>query len=297
MPNSTLPFLLKLILFSVNAFSQQHLEVPKEYIPTYTEEHTIVYHQNYILGYSEKHEQAVYVIYHLTKEELNKNVERSNNFRVDEAIITESSNEDDYYKSGYDRGHLAPAADMSFNYTAMNESFFYSNMSPQVPSFNRGIWKKMEELVRDWAFEKDSVIVVTGPILSDDLEKIGPNEVSVPKWYYKVIVENKEGEYSGIGLLVENRSSNQDVSDYFVTIDSIEKISNINFFAGLDEDSQEVFETKIILSNWTINSSSSLIQRNKKGINKTKQCQKTTKSGSRCKRKVKNDIKYCWQHE
>jgi endonuclease G len=85
---------------------------------------------------------------------------------------------------------------MKWSEDVMKESFYFSNMSPQVPSFNRGVWKKLEEKVRDWAVIYDSILVVTGPILASDLKKIGPNEVCVPKAYYKVIIDFKK-EYFG----------------------------------------------------------------------------------------------------
>ena len=116
----------------------------------------LVTHLGYSLSYNEKHEQANWVFYELTIDEVLGSIKRKDQFRADPNIKTGSASLSDYKRSGYDRGHLAPAADMKWSSKAMSESFFMSNMSPQTPSFNRGIWKKLENLVRKWAVENKS---------------------------------------------------------------------------------------------------------------------------------------------
>ena len=110
---------------------------PNMEIPATENEKSIVHHTAYSLLYSEEHEQAIWIAYELTSEETNKKFDRSDKFIVDPAIKTGSATTADYTGSGYDRGHLAPAADMSWSNQTMQESFYYSNMSPQDPSFNR----------------------------------------------------------------------------------------------------------------------------------------------------------------
>ena len=121
----------------------------------------------------------------LTAKEVNGKYERSDNFRKDPHVSTESATLSDYKGSGYDRGHIIPAADMKWSPDAMSASFFMSNMSPQDPSFNRGIWKKLEEQVGKWALENSEIYIVTGPVLTDGpYQTIGVNKVAVPKYYY-----------------------------------------------------------------------------------------------------------------
>jgi endonuclease G len=93
-------------------------------------------------------------------------------------MIPETDFSIDYQKSGYDRGHLAPAEDMWYSMETMVQSFFYSNMSPQLPRFNLGVWKKLEMQMRNWAVEYDNLYVVTGPILSDSIKDLGPHRVA-----------------------------------------------------------------------------------------------------------------------
>lgn len=150
------------------------------YYPHVQSQEQLIRHLGYSLVYDENNEQAKWVAYDLSKSKLVKVASRSNQFLVDPKVATGSAEEDDYKKSGFDRGHLAPAADMSWSEQAMNESFYYSNMSPQRPNFNRGIWKKLETLVRVWAALEDTIYIITGPVLRPGLPTIGPNQVAVP---------------------------------------------------------------------------------------------------------------------
>lgn len=122
----------------------------------------IIKHTFYTLAYSEENEQAYGVYYQLTPELINGTQSRTDDFRADPAVSTGSASLNDYKGSGYDRGHLCPAADMALNKTSMSESFFLSNMSPQVPGFNRGIWSSVEDQVRKWALAFDGLDVATG---------------------------------------------------------------------------------------------------------------------------------------
>ena len=133
-----------LLLTGLNIHSQEI-----DYLPTSTTGQ-IIEHTHYTLSYSEQHEQAEWVAYELTASEVNGSYDRTDNFRRDPEVETGSASLADFKGSGYDRGHLAPAGDMSFSLTAMSESFYLSNMTPQETGFNRGIWRQLESQVRDW---------------------------------------------------------------------------------------------------------------------------------------------------
>ena len=163
----------------------------------------IIKHKYYNLSYSPQNKQAEWVFYLLTKANSSGGVKRKNNFRPDPLVSTGSASLDDYKNSGYDKGHLCPAGDMSFDSQAMSETFYLSNMSPQFPSFNRGIWKKLEDLVRKWAIDEDSLYIVTGPIFINNRGSIGPNKVTIPGFYYKVIYD-PTGNKKMIGFIIPN---------------------------------------------------------------------------------------------
>jgi endonuclease G, mitochondrial len=220
--------------------------------PKFTE-NQIVYHKIYTLSYSEKDEQAAWVAYKLDKNSINDSIKRKDNFREDPSISTGSATLNDYLNSGYDRGHLAPAKAMSFNKVTMSESFFMSNMSPQVPSFNRGIWKKLEEEVRGWIGISDSLYVVTGPVLDNPKGTIGYQNVTVPRAYYKTMLRFNNNTITAIGFLLNNEKSDKTISAFVTSIDSIEKITQLDFFQQLPDSIETVLENntnlKIFLKN------------------------------------------------
>ena len=213
---------------------------------------TVIKHAGFDLSYSEKYEQASWVAYILTREEVETgNEERTDDFRPDTAVISGSAVLKDYSGSGYDRGHLAPAADMKWSAQAMSESFLLSNMSPQVPGFNRGVWARLESKVRDWAVQNDSLLVITGPVLNNINTFIGESRVGVPGAYFKVIADISYPEYKAIAFLLENKSSGDDLFSFAVTIDSVEKVTGYDFFSNLpDQEMVEWFESRLITTGW-----------------------------------------------
>jgi endonuclease G len=279
-------------LLNIKATAITKLELPKT-----NSKDKIITHTGYSLLYNELHEQANWVAYELTKEETNKLFERTDKFIPDPKVKTGTASDKDYEGSGYDRGHLAPASDMGWSATTMAESFYYSNMSPQVPSFNRGIWKKLEELVRTWAIENNTVSVVTGPILTEGLGTIGPNKVSIPNYYYKVVLDYSEPSIKGIGFILPNNGSKEPLQYYAVSIDSVEKISGINFFPLLQDDQEELIEKTLCIKCWSWKNAKTTSEKNEKKATESVQCNGITKAGGRCKNKTLNLSGYCYHHE
>lgn len=238
-------FVFLITCFSLLAQSSTDFEIPIS-----NSAGQLVKHLGYTLWYNEEHEQAAWVVYELTAAETYKNAKRSNKFRPDEAVKTGSANNADYLHSGYDRGHLAPAADMSWSVGAISESFFYSNMSPQVPAFNRGIWKNLEELMHKWAVENDAIYIVTGPVLEPKLPSIGHNKVSVPRYYYKVILDYRLPCRKGIAFLMPNAASSQALQEFAVPIDSVEHVTGINFFPKLSAQEEKELEASCCIPCW-----------------------------------------------
>lgn len=214
---------------------------------------TAIYsYPGYTLQYSEEFEQANWVAYVLTKNEvLGSSATRTDKFLPDPFILTGSATDADYRKSGYDRGHLAPAADMKWSPEAMKACFYYSNMSPQEPSFNRGIWSSLEAMVRYWAVENGSVLVVTGPVLnSPDFPRIGPNAVAVPDMYFKVILDYQKPEIKAIGFVLPNQKGTLPLESYACTVDYVEEVTGLNFFPDLPDQEETQLEGAYLLSLW-----------------------------------------------
>lgn len=241
-------FIACVLLLSCNSEKKEFVKISE--IPVYNRNEVIIKHFAYTLSYNEEREQANWVAYNLTKAELVKNVERKDHFRIDSAISTGSSNDLDFKSSGYDRGHLAPAADMLYDIMALDESFYYSNICPQTPGFNRGIWKKLEGKVRDWAAKYDTIWIVTGPVLKGNLSSIGENKVSVPEYFYKVLLVRIENGITGIGFILPNKKSNNTIFDFAVTIDSVENLVGIDFYGELPDEIENKMERELDIYKW-----------------------------------------------
>jgi endonuclease G, mitochondrial len=205
----------------------------------------------YAFSYSETHEQPLFVTYELTKEEVeNKVAKRKDNFRKDPLVKTGSAILDDYKRSGYDRGHLAPAADMAWSEQAMSESFYLSNMSPQNPGLNRGMWAQLESDCRKWAVENGKVHIITGPVIRPNYSQIGPNKVTVPQWYYKIVVSIKNKK--AIAFIIPNRKPQKPLSSFVVTIDKIEEITKLDFLDKVPDALENRIEAISNLDQWPV---------------------------------------------
>lgn len=205
----------------------------------------------YALGYSEKYEQALWVQYRLTREQVtNKNTVRSNDFKDDPDIPTGSANAKDYSKSGYDKGHLAPAEDMRYSDVAMRESFYMSNMSPQSSGFNRGVWKRLEKTVRRFAFAEGSIVVVTGPIFDKHGGRTIGDGVAVPTAFYKVIYDETP-PCKMIAFLLPHESSQKDIKDFVCTVSKVEERTGLKFFPKLSSVVNADLKTRSSPSEWS----------------------------------------------
>lgn len=211
----------------------------------------IITHEGYTLSYNEENEQANWVAYTLTKDMLFGENTRKDNFRPDPAVSTGSAELSDYKGSGYDRGHLIPAADVKYSAAAMDDSFFLSNMTPQNAGFNRGIWASLEAVVRTFAYDNGTIYVVTGPVLTDGpYDTIGANSVSVPKYFYKVILDYNEPELKAIGFILANEDSSKPLSAFAVSVDDVEKITGIDFYPMLPDDVESELESSYDVGLW-----------------------------------------------
>ena len=201
--------------------------------------------KGYALAHNPETKTAFWVVEHLTREKASAVRARSNDFHPDPDLEEGDRAElADYTKSGFDRGHMAPAGDMRWDEQAMSESFYLSNMSPQVGvGMNRGIWKDLEEKVREWAIQRGELYIYTGPIYEGGIAKtIGKNKVAVPTHFYKVVYDPAHVE--AIAFIMPNKKlRTQDMATYIVTIRDVETKTKLNFLSRLKKHIQDVIET------------------------------------------------------
>lgn len=206
----------------------------------------LIRHEGYTLSYRDQYKDAEWVAYPLLSYETRGDADRKNEqFKPDPAAENGTALPSDYTRSGYDRGHLAPAGDFKFSQRIMRETFFMSNITPQAPDFNRGIWSDLENLVRTWARRDNGVYVITGPVLKPGLPTIGKStEVSVPEKFYKVILYCNKPEIRMIGFLLDNEGSTESLKTFVVPVDLIEQMTGIDFFPKIPDDLERKLESK-----------------------------------------------------
>lgn len=237
---------MKIIGFYLLFFTFSSSVLSQKYLPKSDGE--VIYHKYYTLSYNESHEQANWVHYKINPIFLSGSTPRTDSFKPDPLVSTKSAQLSDYKGSGYDRGHLAPAADMKYNHIAMSESFYMSNISPQNPNFNRKIWQKLEKLVRSWGQKFEIYISTAGVLSTKNLGTIGKNNVTIPAKFYKAIYAPDKNIM--IGFIIPNEDLLQDISSFVVTIDYIESITGIDFFEELPDDIEIELESNVNLKNW-----------------------------------------------
>lgn len=205
----------------------------------------------YAVGFDMAHRQPRWVSYRLTSSEVlaGRSARRTDDFREDPLLPPGYVTLYDYRGSGYDRGHLAPAADMGWSEEAMSESFYLSNMSPQHPNFNRGIWMYLESWVRKVAIREGSVVVVSGIIVGDSKKAIGRNRITVPNGYFKAVLSERK-PMKAIGFVLPNRGSKESFFAYSCSVDDVERVSGLDLYPSLDYDIQTNIESRVDAAEW-----------------------------------------------
>ena len=208
--------------------------------------------KGYLLAHSSERKTPIWVIEHLTAEKAQGSVERYNKFLPDPDLKEEERAElSDYKNSGYDRGHMAPAADMKRDQQAMVECFYLSNMVPQVgKGMNQGIWKNLEEYIRKWATDRKELYIFTGPIYEGAINHtIGINKVAVPTHLYKIVYDPNKTE--AIAFIMPNEKlDSRNMPNYIVTIRDVENKTGLDFLSNLDKRAQDEIETKKAKGLW-----------------------------------------------
>lgn len=211
----------------------------------------IIEHTGYTVSHNSKWKIPNWVGYELTQQELKGNIARDDCFTPDPMVKGHKAELCDYKGSGYDRGHMAPAADMKWSKKAMKESFYLSNMCPQNSSLNRGDWNDLEEKVRKWARRDSAIIVICGPIVPKRPQTIG-NKVAVPEAFFKVVLSPYIERPAAIGFVMPNKEGNKPLYYYARTIDQIEEITDMDFFSELPDSLEEEIESQYDLKYWDL---------------------------------------------
>jgi endonuclease G len=227
---------------------KEHSEIISDNLSKYLPESkvgdTIIIHNFLVISYSRALKNPEWAVYKLDKERvLSHTNARRRNFEPDPALSSGTASSWDYSESGYDRGHIVPAEDMDFSEQAMQESFYMSNVSPQLPGYNRGIWKKLENTVRKNASKNGDLIIISGTVFTDgELTEIS-NGVAVPSFFYKIILREDNQKKSAIAFVIPHSESHSNLGEFAMSVSEAEKICGLNFFKqyGTSTDFESVF--------------------------------------------------------
>ncbi|MEN9569808.1 MAG: hypothetical protein RL172_1039, partial [Bacteroidota bacterium] len=234
-------------------------------LPAVANGEQLVRHAAYSLCYAEKFEQARWVAHMIVPDVVKGTVFRTNDFRPDPLVQTGSAVEEDYFLKrmkpdssweydafGYDRGHLAPSADFRWSSIALSESYFYSNMSPQLADFNRGAWGDLEDAIRAYLYThpNTALYVVTGPVLKDGLPVIprAKHKVAIPQQYFKAVVDLQNK--NAIGFIMPNQLITQPLHTFAVSINDIEQLTGLNLFNKIPAALQNELEVMKDAVSW-----------------------------------------------
>ncbi len=206
----------------------------------------LLFREGFVLVYSTDLHVPLWVGYELTGEEVQGELPREDNFKKDPDLGDNAPSSADYTGSGYDRGHMIPAADAKWSLDAMDDSFLMSNVAPQTPGLNRGSWKALEEAIRDLALKEGALIVITGPVIADkQYPVIGDTGIIIPEYFFKVVLDFSEPGLAAWGFIFPNRDEalkGREYSDFMFSIDQVEQYTGYDFFAPLPDEMENALE-------------------------------------------------------
>lgn len=169
-----------------------------------------------------------------------------------DADINGCATKGDYTHSGYDRGHLCPAADQKWSAKAMQDCFTMANICPQDGALNRGAWQTLEKKERQWASELGGLVIVAGPIYEmSDNKRIGENHVRVPSAYFKVLLAHLIDEPRAIAFVYPNMSAPGNMKNYAMSVDELEGLTGYDFFSALPDDVENQVEASFSWRPWS----------------------------------------------
>lgn len=210
----------------------------------------IVRYPGFTVNFNPHRHVPNYVVWELTAHKINGNAQRVKNFFHD-PDVPGCPTPNDYRKSGYTRGHMAPAADMKWSAEAMRASNNLTNVCPQAASMNSGVWSKLEENCRNWAKRDSAIVIICGPVLSDRMPlHIGKNNVAVPERFFKVVLAPYANPPRGIGFVVANGKVTGGVQSQALSIDEVEAITGYDFFSALPDDIETEVEKQNSYPRW-----------------------------------------------
>ena len=225
-------------------------------MPKITASDNVIIYTGFTVSYNTKTLIPNWVAYELTDVEVDGQFPRKGQFGMDFSFKGRQAMREDYSNSGWDKGHMCPAADSRWHWKAMQESFYMSNMCPQNRSLNSGSWQELEEFCRTWVEKEGTLYIVCGPIVKGKKYKtIGKNsekQIVVPDSFFKVLLSMKNNTPLAIGFIYENKAGKQPMKKQARSVDEVERITGIDFFPALSDSIEKQIEADCRPNDWGI---------------------------------------------
>lgn len=224
-------------------------------IPAFGNNQNIIKHPGYTSCFNTSYLIPDWVAYELTAQELRGTVKRPKNslFQPDPSFRGRQPDRFDYSDSGWDKGHMAPCADMKWSDDAMFESFYFTNVCPQNHSMNAGDWQTLEEKARDIANAKGSLYIVCGPIIGrNQYGTIGTQRVVVPDAFFKAFLYKDNSGFHSIAFVMPNEERHHLLKYYALTVNEVEAMTGFDLFFKLSDQVEESVESQLNLADWMI---------------------------------------------
>ena len=221
----------------------ENVDIPKG-LASQVKEYT-----GFTLSFNKDNRTPNYVAWELLGTEVSTEWPRNDNFWQDNDL-TGCPKHADYTGSGYDRGHMCPAADQKWSEQAMIDCFVMANMCPQLHDLNAGAWETLENKERTWAKRDSAILIIAGPIHTEDDKYIEKSKVRIPTAFFKVLLAPYLDEPRGIAFVYPNMKCPGNMQDYATTIDEVEKITGFDFFPTLPDDIESKVESSYSFTDW-----------------------------------------------
>ena len=223
-------------------------------LPAVYDDDIILTHKGFVISYNADARIPEWVAYELTADETGGEADRDESvFMMDPTYNRTQAMREDYYDSGWTRGHMACAGDFQWDEEAMDETFYLTNICPQDRELNKGDWNYLEKQVRRWARDYGHVWVVTGPIIGGNrYGTIGDRDVTVPDSFFKAVLTEKNGKYRSIAFVMDNDDKRYWLDECAVTVNGLEAMTGQDFFPLLPNSVEEEVESQLRLQDWGI---------------------------------------------
>lgn len=207
-------------------------------------------YRGFSVSFNKDNHTPNYVAWELLGNEVSLENERYNKFWKDKEL-SGCPDTRDYSYSGFDRGHMCPAADQKWDYQGMVDCFVMANICPQDHSLNSGAWLTLENKERQWAQRDSALMIIAGPIYAEtDTQRIGNIGVRVPGAFFKAFLAPYVENPRAIAFVYPNMVAPGNMKDYAMSIDELEDILNFDLFPALPDDIEEKVESSYSFVEW-----------------------------------------------